>query len=65
VPPDRLKTLRDAFAKMFKDNEFAEELKKRNWQAAPVAGEELEALAKEVVDQPAEIATALKRILSK
>lgn len=65
VPPDRLKILRDAFAQMFRDREFAEELKKRNWQAAPVAGEELEALAKEVVDQPPEIAAALKRILSK
>jgi hypothetical protein len=50
---------------MFKDPAFTDELTKRNWQAKPVGGEELEQLAKEVVDQPAEIATALKRILSK
>jgi hypothetical protein len=30
-----------------------------------VAGEELQTLAKEVVDQPPEVAAALKRILSK
>lgn len=65
VPAERLKILRQAFANMFKDPEFNEELRKRNWQAKPVGGEELEKLAKEVVEQPAEIAAALKRILSK
>jgi tripartite-type tricarboxylate transporter receptor subunit TctC len=65
IPVDRLKILRDAFMKMFKDPELLDEMKKRNWQAEPVAGEELEALAKEVVDQPPEVAAALKRILSK
>jgi hypothetical protein len=40
-------------------------LKKRNWEAEPVPGEELETLAREVVNQPPEVAAALKRILSK
>jgi tripartite-type tricarboxylate transporter receptor subunit TctC len=65
IPADRLKILREAFMKMFKDTEVLDDLKKKNWEAAPVAGEELEALAKEVVDQPAEVTAALKRILSK
>jgi tripartite-type tricarboxylate transporter receptor subunit TctC len=65
VAADRLKILRDAFMKMFKDPELLDEMKKRNWQAEPVAGAELEALAKAVVDQPPDVATALKRILSK
>lgn len=65
IPPERLKILRDAFLKMFKDPEVIEEIKRRNWQAEPVAGEELDTLAKEVVGQPPEIAAALKRILSK
>jgi tripartite-type tricarboxylate transporter receptor subunit TctC len=65
IPVDRLRILRDAFMKMFKDPDLLDEMKKRNWQAEPVAGEELEALAKEVVDQPPEVAAALKRILSK
>jgi tripartite-type tricarboxylate transporter receptor subunit TctC len=65
IPADRLKILREAFMKMFKDTEVLDDMKKKNWEAAPVAGEELEALAKEVVDQPAEVTAALKRILSK
>jgi tripartite-type tricarboxylate transporter receptor subunit TctC len=65
VPADRVKTLRDAFAKMFKDPEFIDEMNKRGWEAHPVSGEELQALAKEVVDQPADVTEALKRILSK
>src|SRR5919106_1708337 len=65
IPADRLKILREAFMKMFKDTEVLDEMKKKNWEVAPVAGEELEALAKEVVDQPPEVTAALKRILSK
>jgi tripartite-type tricarboxylate transporter receptor subunit TctC len=65
VPPDRVKMLREAWTKMFKDPEFNDELKKRKWEAAPVDGPELEALAKEIVNQPPEVTAALKRILSK
>jgi len=65
VPADRVKILRDGFMKMFKDPELLDEMKKRNWEAEPVAGADLEALAKEVVNQPPDIAAALKRILSK
>ena len=65
LPPDRLKILRDAFTKMFKDPEVLDEIKRRNWEVEPVPGAELEALAHEVVNQPPEVAAALKRILSK
>jgi tripartite-type tricarboxylate transporter receptor subunit TctC len=65
LPPDRLKILRDAFVKMFKDPEVLDEIKRRNWEVEPVPGAELEALAHEVVNQPPEVAAALKRILSK
>ena len=49
---------------MFKDPEFQEELKKRKWEVEFVGGEELQALAKEVVNQPPDVTAALKRILS-
>jgi tripartite-type tricarboxylate transporter receptor subunit TctC len=65
VPPERLKILRDAFMRMFKDPEVLDEMKKRGWEAEPVAGDELQSLATEVVNQPPEVAAALKRILSK
>ena len=42
---------------------FKRTLAKRNWEARPVFGEELQNLAKEVVNQPPEVAAALKRIL--
>jgi tripartite-type tricarboxylate transporter receptor subunit TctC len=65
VPADRVKMLRDAFTKMFKDPEFMEELVKKGWEVKPIGGEELEALAKEVVDQPPEVVAGLKKLLSK
>lgn len=64
VSADRVKLLRNAFVQMFKDPEFEEDLKKRKWEVKPVSGEELQALAKEVVNQPPDVAAGLKRILS-
>jgi DNA-binding Lrp family transcriptional regulator len=39
------------------------ELKKRGWQASPVGGEELEAVAKEVVAQPPAVIERMKQLL--
>jgi tripartite-type tricarboxylate transporter receptor subunit TctC len=65
VPADRARLLRDGYAKMLKDPEFAEEAKKRGWELRPVGGEELQALAKEVIDQPPEVVEWLKKLLAK
>jgi tripartite-type tricarboxylate transporter receptor subunit TctC len=65
IPPDRVQILRDAWSKMFKDPEFNDELKKRNWEAGPIGGEALESLAKDIVNQPPDVTAALKRLLSK
>jgi tripartite-type tricarboxylate transporter receptor subunit TctC len=65
TPPDRVNILRRAWDSMFKDREFNDELKKRRWEAGPIAGAELESLAKEIVNQPPEVTSALKRLLSK
>ncbi len=65
VPAERIKILREAWTKMFKDPAFNDELKKRGWEAGPVGGEELEVLAKEIVNQPPDVTAALKRLLSK
>jgi tripartite-type tricarboxylate transporter receptor subunit TctC len=65
IPADRVKILRDAWTNMFKDAAFNDELKKRKWEAGPVGGVELEALAKEIVNQPPDVTASLKRILSK
>jgi hypothetical protein len=39
------------------------DLKKRGWQASPVSGEELEAVAKDVVAQPLEVVEKMKQLL--
>ncbi|MBI4487794.1 MAG: hypothetical protein HY694_01800 [Deltaproteobacteria bacterium] len=65
VPADRVKILREAYAKTLRDPEFLEEAKKKKWEVRPVGGEELEALAKEVVDQPPEVVEWLKKLLAK
>jgi tripartite-type tricarboxylate transporter receptor subunit TctC len=63
IPADRLKILRDAYMKMMQDPEFLTEAKKRGWEINPISGEQLEALAKEVVNQPPEVIAAMKDIL--
>jgi hypothetical protein len=56
--------LRAAFAKPFKNREFVDQLKKHNWEGGPVGDAELQNFAREVVNQPADVAAGLKRILS-
>jgi len=64
VPPDKIKILRDAFNKTMADPELLAEAKRKNFDIAPTPGEELEALAKEVVAQPPEIVERLRNLMS-
>ena len=48
---------------MLKDSEFVAEAKKRQWEINPVSGERLEALAKEVIQQPADIVERMKKVM--
>jgi tripartite-type tricarboxylate transporter receptor subunit TctC len=63
IPPDRVKLLRDAYVNMLKDPEFVAEAKKRQWEIAPVSGERLEALAKQVINQPPDIIERMKKVM--
>jgi len=63
IPAERVKLLREAYANMLKDPEFVTEAKKRQWELAPVSGERLEALAKEVIHQPPDIVERMKKIM--
>jgi tripartite-type tricarboxylate transporter receptor subunit TctC len=63
IPADQVKILRVAFMKALSDAELLAEAKKRGWEARPMSGEELEAIAKEVIAQPAEVIERLKAIL--
>jgi len=65
VPADRLKTLREAYARTLADTELLAETKKRAWDVDPLTGEELEALAKEVVTQPPQVIERMKWVMGR
>jgi len=63
IPADRVKILREALVKATKDPEFIEETKKRKLDLEPASGEEMEALAKEMLSQPPEIVEKMKKLV--
>ena len=63
LPAERTKLLRDAYMKTMKDPGLLDEAKKKNLDITPTPGEELEALAKEVIAQPPEIVERVKKLL--
>jgi tripartite-type tricarboxylate transporter receptor subunit TctC len=63
VPADRVKLLREAYAKTLKDPDVLAEVKKQEYDFDPVSGEDLQTLAKTVVSQPAAVIERLKKIL--
>ena len=63
VPAERVKLLRDAYASTLKDSALIAEVKKQEYDFDPVSGEELQALAKTVVNQPSQVIERLKKIL--
>jgi tripartite-type tricarboxylate transporter receptor subunit TctC len=64
IPADRLKILREAFRKTMADPAFLADVKTRKFEIEPDYGEQLEALAKEIVAQPKEIADRMKKLLT-
>jgi tripartite-type tricarboxylate transporter receptor subunit TctC len=65
LPPERAKILQGAFRKTLTDPDFQAQAKERRLEIDPVGGEELEALAREVMAQPAEVVERMKRLLEK
>jgi len=63
TPADRLKVLRDAYAKMISDADFLAEAKKRDWEVEYISGQELEAMAKKAIVQSPETVERLKKLL--
>jgi len=65
LPPDRAKLLQSAFKKTLTDPDFQAQAKERKLDIDPVAGDELEKLAREVIAQPADVVERMKRLLEK
>ena len=63
IPADRLKILREAFMKSVYDPELLDDAKKKKLELDPVSGEDLEALAKEIVEQPPDVVERMKKLL--
>ena len=65
TPLERVKVLREAYAKTLKDPELLAEAKKGKMDVNPSTGEELQALAQEVMDQSQAVIERLKKFLGK
>jgi tripartite-type tricarboxylate transporter receptor subunit TctC len=65
IPPERVKMLREAFAKALKDPALLEEAKKKRLEIDPLTGEEIEALAKEVLATDKEVIGRMEKLLGK
>jgi len=65
VPADRIKILRQAFMKAINDPQLLAQAEKQNVEIEPTSGEELEALAREVMTQPMEVVERMKKLFGK
>jgi len=62
---ERVKALREAFAKAMNDPALLADTQKRRWDLSPSSGEELETMAKEIMTQPPDVIERMKRLLEK
>jgi tripartite-type tricarboxylate transporter receptor subunit TctC len=62
VPPERVNILREAYAKALKDPELISEVTRSRLDMEPIAGQELEALYKELMDQPPAVIELVKKL---
>ena len=63
VPADRVKTLRDAFAKILNDPDVAAEAQKKGLDPSLVTGSEIESMIKELVGLSPEVIQRMKRLV--
>jgi tripartite-type tricarboxylate transporter receptor subunit TctC len=65
VPADRVKIIRDAFNKTINDPALLAEAKRRRLDIDPATGEQLQALAKEVMTATPDIVEKVKTLIGK
>ena len=63
VPPDRIKLLRESYAKAMRDPGLIDEAKKGQMDMEHTPGEELQAMMKELMNQPRDVVERVKQIL--
>jgi tripartite-type tricarboxylate transporter receptor subunit TctC len=62
IPADRIRILREAYSKAFKESEVIEEAKKTNLDLATLSGAEVEKQIREVMSQPREVVERVKKL---
>lgn len=62
TPSELVKILRDAYAKALRDPELLAQAKKGQWVVEHVPGEELQALAERIMNQPPEVVQRIKKL---
>jgi tripartite-type tricarboxylate transporter receptor subunit TctC len=65
IPAERVKILRDAFAKTLKDPDLLAEAKMKLLEIDPTTGEEMAALANEVMSANKDLIARLEKLLGK
>jgi tripartite-type tricarboxylate transporter receptor subunit TctC len=60
---DRVEVLRDAYLKTLHDSDLLKDARKAGMVVMPIPGEELQALARDITDQPREIIDRVQKIL--
>ena len=63
IPAEQVKLLRAGYAKGINSPDLIAEAKKRGLDAELISGEELESLAKEVIVQPPEVISLMKKVM--
>ncbi|HWH79469.1 MAG TPA: hypothetical protein VNT76_18950, partial [Candidatus Binatus sp.] len=61
---ERIKILREAYAKALKDAELLKETEKAKMDVDPTPGDELETLIKKVMEQPKEVTERVHKMLA-
>ena len=65
MPAEVVKSLRDAFNNTMKDPDFIAEAKKKRLDLDPTTGDEVQALANDVMAQPRDVVERLKKLMGK
>ncbi len=64
VPTERVRVLREAYAKALQDPQLIEEAKQSKLEIEPASGEELQALTERIMSQPPEVIERVKKLVS-
>jgi len=63
-PPERIKILREAYARAMRDPGLIEEAKKGQMDMEHTPGEELQAVMKELMNQPPDVIERVQKVLA-